>query len=115
MRFLVAHQGGEILSEPLRILVHVSVDAQFEPRLLRLEFRVGSILYPDANRRLPVIIRISQPALDAIDFAHIGSISVRMPSSAAFIPFRFQVKGRSGMISLLEERNRVCILLRLED
>ena len=103
MGFLTTHQRGKILAKPGRILVHISVDTQFQPRLFRLKRHKALVAQHHLKGRLPVPFAVGEPAFHAINAGTIGPAAVGNPRSSLLLASGHGIKRRTTVVSLAEK------------
>ena len=110
MSFLIHHQRRKILTEPIRILIHISINTQFQSCLYGLERNIPLIFQCNLHGRLPFPFFISKAALHTVDGCAIRTVTIRYPIRF-YIPIaHVGIKTGARITLIMEKRYRIITL-----
>lgn len=112
VRFLVAHQRGEIFPKPVGVFIHVGVNAQLHSGFGRLEGDITFIFKGDLQGRLSLPRDVAHATLHVVDCGAVREVTVRNPFCHCFTTIPLHIKGRPDVaLSLPEEGDSVIALI----
>ena len=110
MSFLVHHQRWKILTEPIGILIHISINPQFQSCLYGLKRNISLVFQYNLHSRLSLPFFISKTALYTIDGCTVRPISIRYPVRFYIPVTHIDVETGTHITLIMEKRHRIITL-----